>query len=101
MTAAELIKTTEDQIKSQSGYSYNPSIVADICTAGWDGLEDGTVIEAMGAQAVSIDKDRNVLSVTDGEAEVNTIPLTDDLKNKAVAVIAIKRSRKGYSMGSI
>ncbi len=101
MTAEELIAEATNQIKSQSGYSYDPTMVDDICHAGYDGLADGTVLSRDGDNTVSIDKTRDVLAVVENGNETKTIPLTPELKDKAVMVTAIKRSRKGYQVGTI
>jgi len=102
MTTEGLINEATKQIKSQAGYSYVPSVVEEICSAGWDGIEDGAVMTRQGGHTVRIDKSRNVLSARDEDGnEYNTSPLTDELKDKAIILTAIRRSRKGHQVGTI
>ena len=102
MTTAQLIDTATKQIKSRAGYNYTPSVVDDVCAAGWDGVEDGTIVAENSEQTARIDKAHNVLSVCDfGGTETAAHPLTDEMKNKTIVVVAIRKSRNSSIMGSM
>jgi len=93
-------EATIAKIESEPGYHYDRQKVIDICDAGIDAIEDGTVIGRSAGIRMTVTRPDVVATRVDSGEIVSQKPIAGN-EDHIVTMYAMRMSRLGHTCGTM